>query len=157
MFGLYFSFNSFAQATSAINYKPIKKTGVKILIRDYEIKNDDTFEFELYKRDVSIKDYIWSVIWGKEFGFYLKEVDPSDKNKLCPYVGEEDKRSGSEIKSIGNGKHQVTLVLTPPLIDAILENGCAVSPKPRKAPDANENKVKKSSKSNTTLFPTIYD
>ena len=38
------------------------------------------------------------------------------------------------------------------IINAILDNGCAVSPKPRKAPDAS----KESNKSNITLFPTIY-
>jgi len=157
MFGFYFGFNGFAQAISTINYKSLKKTGVKILIRDYKRKNDNTFEFELYRGDVSIKDYIWSVIWGKNFGFYMDGVDPKDQNVHCPYLGENEKRPGSDIKEISSGKHHVTLVLPPPLIDAIIENRCAVSPKPRKAPDANKNKVKKSSKSNTTLFPSIYD
>jgi len=154
IFGFYFGFNGFAQATSSINYKPLKKTGVKILIRDYEIKNDNTFEFELYREDVSIMDYIWSVIWGKNFGFYMEGVDPTNKDLNCPYVGEDEKLPGSDIKDIGSGKHHVILVLSPPLIDAIIEYRCAVSPKPRKAPDYKANKTKKS---NSTLFPTIHD
>ena len=157
IFGFYFGFNGFAQATSSINYKPLKRTGVKILIRDYERKDDNTFEFELYREDVSIKDYIWSVIWRKNFGFYMEGVDLTNKDLNCPYVGEDEKLPGSDIKDIGSGKHHVTLVLPPTLIDAIIENRCAVSPKPRKAPDANKNKVKKSSKSINTLFPTIND
>lgn len=142
-----------AGASSSIDYMLLKKSGVKILIREYDIKSDNTFEFDLYREDVSIKDYVWSLIWGKNFGFYMDGVNPNNKDIKCPYVGEDEKRPGSDIKDIGNGKHHVTLVLPPPLIDAIIKNRCAVSPKPRKAPDTDSKKKEGSSQ---TVFPAIY-
>ena len=145
---------SIAEIESPINYRPLKKTGVKILIEEFEVTNDNTFEFELSREDVSTKDYIWSVLWKKDFGFYLTGVDPMDKEISCPYVGEEEKQSGSDIKEIADGRHHITLVLTRQLIDAIIENGCAVSPKPRKTPKAAKN-TQKVSKDN--IFTVVYN
>lgn len=153
VFALNYIFPDDVLSSSSIDYKPLNKSGVKILIREYQRRNDDTFEFDIYRKDISIKDYIWSLIWGKNFGFYMEGINTGNKNLLCPYVGEDDKRSGSEIKDIGNGKHHVTLVLPPTLIDAIISNRCAVSPKPRKAPKV---KSKPEDESKKALFPTVY-
>jgi hypothetical protein len=52
-----------------------------------------------------------------------------------PYIGEEEQLPGSDIKEVSSEMHQVTLVLNQELIEAIVENRCAVSPKPRRTPD----------------------
>ena len=99
-----------------------------------------------------MKDYIWSIIWGKNFGFYLDVVNPKYRNLNCPYIGEKEQLPCSDIKEITSERHKITLVLDQELIDAIIENRCAVSPKPRRAPDYKRNNSKPSKHS---IFPTI--
>lgn len=155
--GITFCFNTIAQTKSLIEYQPLKKAGVKIPIREFNIKDGNTLEFDLYKRDVSIKDYIWSWLWGKDFGYYMNGIDPDNMTVQCPYVGEKQKHRGSSIREIGDGKYHVVLVLSESLITAIIENQCAVSPRPRKAPDANKSRYNDHGKADALLFPTIYN
>jgi len=143
---------SYSEIESKINYKPLKNTGVKILIRGYRLKDENKFEFDLHKEDISMKDYVWSIIWGKNFGYYLDGVNPKNKNLNCPYISEEEQLPGSDIKEISSEMHQVTLVLNQELIEAIVLNRCAVSPKPRRAPDYERNN---STPSSHSIFPTI--
>ena len=142
-----------AQEGASVEYKKFKKAGVKIPIRDYEREESNMLKFEINKKDVSITDYIWSIIWGKDFGYYMEGANLEDKNKVCPFVGEETKLPGSKIESIGNGIHRVTMVLPPDVIDSIITNRCAVSPKPRKSPKVGE--IKKPEKTSKELFPTV--
>jgi hypothetical protein len=146
-----------AKAEISIDYRPLKKSGVKIPINEYKRKDNKTLKFNINRKDISIKDYIWSWLWRKKFGFYMNGVNPRNKNKKCPYITDKEKLPGSKIEKIGDGKHLVTLVVPPHLIDAIIENRCAVSPKPRKAPDPGDRSDKKSKKPAAKLFPTVYD
>jgi hypothetical protein len=155
-FGICFTFNTVAQTKSLIEYQLLKSAGVKIPIREFNIKDGDTLEFDLYKKDISIKDYIWSWLWGKNFGYYMNGVDPDNVTIKCPYVGEKQKHRGSSIRKIEDGKYHVILVLSQSLITAIVENQCAISPRPRKAPNANSNKSGRG-KTDGLLFPTIYN
>ena len=155
--GVSFCLNTIAQTQPLIEYRSLKNAGVKIPIRDYNLR-DDKLEFDIYKDDISVVNYIWSWLWGKNFGYYMNGVDPKKKSLQCPYVGEKQKLPGSSIRKVGDGKYHVTLVLSQTLISAIIEKQCAVSPRPRKAPSAeNNSRYKENSKTNNTLFPTIYN
>lgn len=142
-----------AQEEASVEYKKFKKVGVTIPIRNYEREESNMLIIEINKKDVSIINYIWSSIWGKDFGYYMEGANLEDKNKVCPFVGEETKLPGSKIESIGNGKHRVTMVLPPDVIDSIITNRCAISPKPRKSPKVSE--IKKPEKTSRELFPTV--
>jgi hypothetical protein len=156
--GVSFCLNTIALTKPLIEYRSLKNAGVKIPIRDYVVRDDDKLEFDIYKDDISIVDYIWSWLWGKNFGYYMNGVDPWEKTVQCPYVGEKQKLPGSSIRKVGDGKYHVTLVLSQTLISAIIEKQCAVSPRPRKAPSADNNsRHKEYSKTSNTLFPTIYN
>lgn len=154
-----FSFNTTAQTKPTIEFHPLNKAGVKIPVRNYEIINGDTLEFDLYREDISFMDYVWSWLWGKNFGFYMSGLDTSDTDIKCPYIEEKQKQAGSAIQKIGDGKYHVKLVLSKYIVDAIIENQCAVSPRPRKAPDAGDNyqRYKHKGETSDVLFPTIHD
>ena len=141
----------------SIEYRPLKKSGVKIPIREYERKDANTLEFKINRDDISIKDYIWSWLWGKKFGFYMDGINPRNDSQKCPYITDNLRLPGSKIEKIEAQKHQVTLVVVPQLVDAIIKNRCAISPKPRKAPNPNDKTDKKNSKKTKKLFPTVYD
>ncbi|MGI9535198.1 MAG: hypothetical protein ACR2NW_09630 [Thermodesulfobacteriota bacterium] len=138
---------------TSIEFKLFRKAGVKIPIRDFEREESNILKFEIYKNDVSTKDYIWSSIWGKDFGYFMDGANLENKNKECPFVGEETKLPGSKIENIGDGKHLVTMVLPPEVIDSIITNKCAVSPKPRKSPKVD--KIQQPEKTTEELFPIV--
>ena len=140
------------QNETDIEYKLFKKAGVKIPIRDLSI-DENVVVFEIYRKDISLKDYIWSSIWSKDFGYYMLDADMKSKDKECPFISKKDKLPGSKIEDIGNGKHKVTLVLYQDVIDAVIQNKCAVSPKPKKSPKLSD--VVETEKETKELFPTI--
>lgn len=154
--GIGFAFNDVAQAAPDIEYKKLKKAGVKIPIREHKRIDDNTLTFKIYRNEVSKWNYVWSVIRGKDFGFYMDGVNPKDKNKKCPYIAEDADLPGTDIKETAKGEHTVTLRLEKPLMDSLLAEKCAVSIKPRKAPDADDFEDDKDPPKNPILFPTIY-
>ena len=75
------------------------------------------------------------------------------KTKNALLSVKKNKLPGSKIEDIGDGKHKVTLVLHQGVIDAVLQNKCAVSPKPKKSPKLSD--VVETEKETKELFPTI--
>lgn len=153
--GMGIAFNGAAQAETDIRYKKLKKAGVKIPIREHKRINDNTLTFKIYREDVNKWDYVWSVIRGKDFGFYMDGINPKDKKQLCPYIGEKDDLPGTDIADTDQDEYIVTLILEKPLIDRLIEVGCAVSAKPRRAPDPDNNN-KGGEQSNPFLFPMTH-
>ena len=158
LISVHFSNDTNAQTRPSIEYRSLKHAGVKIPIRDYVIQDDNKLEFDIYREDISLIDYVWSWLWGKNFGYYMTGVDPKNKSLQCPFIGEKQKLPGSKIQKVGDGKYHVRLILSRPLIAAVIANQCAVSPKPRKAPEAGNNNSRdnKNKNSGIILSPISY-
>jgi hypothetical protein len=122
-----------------ISYEKMRKAGVRIPISNAHLLGDGKLQFDVYAKNISKFDYIWSKLWGKNFAYYV-EGTSDNKDRVCPYFEKKDKTffRAEEIKPMSH--YRFTLGLPKPMMDEVIAAKCAISPEPDDdaAPEAHD-------------------
>lgn len=113
----------------SIRHEKLKNAGVLIPITNPQRLPDGNIQFEVHAKNVSKRDYMWSKLWGKDFGYYV-EGTGTDGDRACPYFEARDKTSFRS-EPLEDSQHlRFTLGMAGSLIDELVESQCALSPPP---------------------------